>query len=51
MTHDLRIESLRDTIVRCSCGGWEYVSIPTNEETDEQIRAEVEREFQKHDKI
>jgi hypothetical protein len=48
--HELHIESLRDTVARCSCGGWEYVSIPSDGETDEQIRAEVEAEFQRHDR-
>ncbi len=50
MEHDLRIKSLRDTMAECSCGGWQYVSIPSNKETDTEIRRNVEQEFRKHDR-
>jgi hypothetical protein len=48
--HEIKINSLRDADAVCSCGGWS-VKFPTfdhSTETNESIRANIEREFAGH---
>jgi hypothetical protein len=45
--HKLIIDSLRDTKARCLCG-WNYTTISSDSETDQEIRSNVLDAYQLH---
>jgi hypothetical protein len=47
-SHCLRIHSLRDIIVSCSCGKWHYIGTTTSHDTDAELKQRIEEEYLKH---
>jgi hypothetical protein len=48
MFHCLVIHSLRDTSAACTCGEWHYATPTADDDSDEQIAARINAEFQQH---
>lgn len=46
--HTLIVTNLRDTDAKCSCGMWSMLGTTTDDRPEEQIRAGIQEQFQRH---